>query len=330
MSRQKSRLKTEPEEDACSATEQSSSTIESSTGPITQQKKKVFWREYVDPNSDKRYYSNGSVTTWKRPQANDGEVVIVPSSPRSRKGPPPGTPPTPVLSNKEEMPPSLPKRSVPAMSKVADGDQHTPANKSQTSKKKSRWFSRFKSSKKATQSNEEKTAEEEPAIKSDTARSDPASPDRTESSSGSDNSRITPPPSTGNNKAVRVSPVVRVNHTALADIIIEPVAAGNGPNKSILKRRKWREYTDPDTGKTYYSDGVTTTWKRPPNFTPEMSSTSASSGTSVPSKKKEESGGWREYIDVNSGKKYYSDGTYTTWKRPIDFAVSDGVQEMEI
>merc|ERR1712060_940001 len=35
-------------------------------------------------------------------------------------------------------------------------------------------------------------------------------------------------------------------------------------NTSSLKK-KWRQYTDPSTGKKYYSDGTSTTWTLPPD-----------------------------------------------------------------
>lgn len=33
--------------------------------------------------------------------------------------------------------------------------------------------------------------------------------------------------------------------------------------KTTASKQVWKEYTDPNTGKKYYSDGVTTTWERP-------------------------------------------------------------------
>ncbi|KAL7509519.1 hypothetical protein ACHAXN_006500 [Cyclotella atomus] len=48
---------------------------------------------------------------------------------------------------------------------------------------------------------------------------------------------------------------------------------------------KWKEYTDPSSGKKYYSDGVTTTWIRPAELGPEKiaaaSPTTAASATNI-------------------------------------------------
>lgn len=44
-------------------------------------------------------------------------------------------------------------------------------------------------------------------------------------------------------------------------------------NKSVSK---WKEYTDASTGKKYYSDGKTTTWKRPVDFTDKTTNASSS------------------------------------------------------
>jgi pre-mRNA-processing factor 40 len=50
------------------------------------------------------------------------------------------------------------------------------------------------------------------------------------------------------------------------------------------KQRKWAEYEDANTGKRYYSDGVTTTWEPPAGFIPAASENTAES--EPPQKKK--------------------------------------------
>jgi hypothetical protein len=38
---------------------------------------------------------------------------------------------------------------------------------------------------------------------------------------------------------------------------------------AATKKRGWREYTDLNFGRKYYSDGVTSTWEKPITFIPE-------------------------------------------------------------
>lgn len=48
-------------------------------------------------------------------------------------------------------------------------------------------------------------------------------------------------------------------------------APSNQSTHNNPKQAKWQTYTDESTGKKYYSDGVTTTWTRPPDLPPESS-----------------------------------------------------------
>jgi pre-mRNA-processing factor 40 len=54
------------------------------------------------------------------------------------------------------------------------------------------------------------------------------------------------------------------------------------------EKRKWQEYEDASTGKTYYSDGVTTTWEKPIGFTTDAHE-AAQSEEPEPAKKKKKS-----------------------------------------
>ena len=112
--------------------------------------------------------------------------------------------------------------------------------------------------------------------------------------------------------------------TDLADVMYmanrdSPVSTSTTSSAtSKKKRRGWKEYTDLTTGEKYYSDGVTTTWIRPVNFSRGNSPVTTNhdevkTKTSKRGKKK----GWRKYIDQNTGKPYYSDGITTSWEKPV-------------
>jgi len=108
--------------------------------------------------------------------------------------------------------------------------------------------------------------------------------------------------------------------TDLADVVYvatrdSPVSTSTTSSAtSRKKRRGWKEYTDLSTGEKYYSDGVTTTWNKPVNFSRDYSPVT----TICDDTKSKANKGWREYVDRNTGKKYYSDGTNTTWEKPVD------------
>ncbi len=114
--------------------------------------------------------------------------------------------------------------------------------------------------------------------------------------------------------------------TELADVMYvalrdSPVSTDTTSSSATRKKRRgWKEYTDLITGKKYYSDGITTTWIRPVNFSRENSpvTTTSCNDTSVKANKRGAKKGWREYIDRNTGKQYYSDGINTSWENPMN------------
>ena len=50
------------------------------SSPVPTIAPKKPWKEYTDPTTGRKYYSNGVITTWKRP--DDGSSIIVSASPR--------------------------------------------------------------------------------------------------------------------------------------------------------------------------------------------------------------------------------------------------------
>jgi pre-mRNA-processing factor 40 len=71
-------------------------------------------------------------------------------------------------------------------------------------------------------------------------------------------------------------------------------AATTTPSSSSQQRRPWQEYEDANTGKKYYSDGITTTWEKPEGFiSPDaiVASTLVQEERNEPSKKKRKSSG---------------------------------------
>ncbi|KAL9179290.1 hypothetical protein ACHAXT_008580 [Thalassiosira profunda] len=242
--------------------------------------KKVVWKEYVDPTTGNNYYSNGTTSTWERPP----NVEIKKARPASRIGTPTISPATPVAGNSSKSL-STSAADAPRMNKTPP-----PSPSKKESKKKAVRFKLFRRGKKNSKD----------ATKGKGAG--PVSPDRTVASIDDKGSP---------------SPVTRFQ-TPLTEAI-----ADDGKNVSPVKkskRRKWRQYSDPNTGKKYYSDGATTTWDRPAGFvvgeqSAEIAAIAEAASKSILRKEK-----WREYKDPTSGKTYYSNGKMTTWDRPDSFS----------
>jgi len=340
--------------------------------------KKKGWREYTDPTSGKRYFSNGAITTWERP----ANVEITVSTSRSSSGTPTsmGTndisntavgssclPPAPTTSNTRSSkkvartssvtPPTVAEKKEQANKLV---QRVVVNNKSQ--RKKFKLFFKYK---KNTPSKNDATPSS-PSKKSSGIRknTDPASPDRTEASAADvsiDSFGNSPMSCTSQ---YPTTPSQQQQHTHLANIITNSnfpavdvdVVSNDSPksnttcstNKSKKKKKKgWKEYSDPNSGKTYYSDGVTTTWVKPMNllFTEGNSPVNYDNNNNTSStlahliaardssqtpprammeskktnKSRRQKKRWKEYTDNDTGKKYYSNGVDTMWERPVDF-----------
>lgn len=89
----------------------------------------------------------------------------------------------------------------------------------------------------------------------------------------------------------------------------------------------WSEHRSP-AGVAYYYNSVTgvSTYERPAALpaapaasTPSSKDASSSNGANLAASKKK----WQTYTDEASGKKYYSDGVTTTWKRPAELPPED-------
>ena len=90
----------------------------------------------------------------------------------------------------------------------------------------------------------------------------------------------------------------------------------------------WTEYIDATIGRSYYSNGIITSWTRP--NCPEMrikhiikngqtnpKSLTRTKNKTPPTRSADKSEGiWTEYIDSTIGRSYYSNGIITTWTRP--------------
>ena len=265
------------------------------------------WREYRDPQSELLYYSNGITTVWERPANVD--IVPLACSASNRSGS------TSQASSKQE-PPSTSKRGEETSSKdrpPLDGDPRRAA------RSRLRLFS-FRRKKSSASEVARRSADERPkeagtpepltAGQSDKSKAAgrpvPASPARTErtesDASGSDSS-----------------------------------AEGNRQHRAGAAG-KWREYRDGATGKSYYSNGLETTWTMPPELVADSALAQmrldaekrggqreqqldgpAGQGETRRKSKKGGKRRWREFLDPASGNLYYSDGVTTTWARPDDF-----------
>ncbi|KAL7539303.1 hypothetical protein ACHAXR_009175 [Thalassiosira sp. AJA248-18] len=112
----------------------------------------------------------------------------------------------------------------------------------------------------------------------------------------------------------------------------QPVTAPPTPGTAKNADAAWTEHRSP-AGVPYFYNTVTgvSTYERPASL-PATASTAAATATSpskvassaTPSTAKSK---WNIYTDESTGKKYYSDGVTTTWKRPPELPPEDGGDE---
>jgi len=210
---------------------------------ITPKKKK--WREYIDPGSGKPYYSNGIITTWDKPvnvEIAHPRTPIV--SNRRKSASPESAPMTPVASNRRDFyisastPPSMEEQQLQPQTQG-----HHPESKENKQNQQLRQQSKFK----LFRTKKKAPSISDPSLKETTNA--PCSPDRTVSSTDEDSN---------DNLAA---------NAATADANVDTMKTTG----AATKKRGWREYTDPNFGWKYYSDGVTSTWEKPIPFIPEKS-----------------------------------------------------------
>ena len=208
---------------------------------ITPKNKK--WREYIDPSSGKPYYSNGLITTWDKPlnvEITHPRTPIV--SNRRKSASPESAPLTPDASNRRDFtisastPPSMEEQQLQPQTQGRHPESKE--NKQNQQLRQQNKFKLFLTKKKAPSISD-------PSLKETTNA--PCSPDRTVSSTDEDSN---------DNLAA---------NAATADANVDTMKTTG----AATKKRGWREYTDPNFGRKYYSDGVTSTWEKPITFTPE-------------------------------------------------------------
>jgi len=208
---------------------------------ITPKNKK--WREYIDPSSGKPYYSNGVITTWDKPVNVDITHPRTPIVSNGRKSASPESAPmTPVASNRRDFtisastPPSMEEQQL--QPQTQGHHLESKENKQNQQLRQQNKFKLFLTKKKAPSISD-------PSLKETTNA--PCSPDRTVSSTDEDSN---------DNLAA---------NAATADANVDTMKTTG----AATKKRGWREYTDPNFGRKYYSDGVTSTWEKPITFIPE-------------------------------------------------------------
>lgn len=290
------------------STKATKSTLSSSRDSSVNRSKKLrAWREYMDPRSGRLYYSNGITTVWERPA--DVEIVTLAHSASNHAGS------HSQASRAKLEPPSTSKRSDETSSKdrpPLDG------NPRRATRSKLRLFSFRKKKPSASQEGEAKRSADRRPEKARTP--EPLAVGQ------SDKSKATGVPS---------SPA-RTEKT-------DSDASGSDSSMEGVHQqragttRQWREYKDAATGKSYYSNGLETTWTMPPELVAESALAQMRLDTERggeqrekqrygpgqdETKTKRKKGGrrrWREFVDPRSGNSYYSDGVTTTWARPNDF-----------
>jgi pre-mRNA-processing factor 40 len=87
-------------------------------------------------------------------------------------------------------------------------------------------------------------------------------------------------------------------------------ASGTGHSKQQTEDA-WKEFTAP-SGVKYYHNAIT---KESTYTKPEALAKNDPPTTQPPQQERQ----WQEYEDASTGKKYYSDGASTTWKKPAGF-----------
>lgn len=246
--------------------------------------KKKGWKQYTCQTSGRAYYSNGTLTTWDRPLGSEIVISRPSTSTASRICPRSGTP---ISVGGESS--GLESASTPIASNVLEKVELSLPPK-QHKKKKSFNLGFFKSKK--------NTTDKVPACISKTV---PSSPDRTVTSTSTSSSK---------------QELATITTDATG---VDSISVSSSKKK---KKREWKEYIDQNTGKKYYSNGISTSWDKPDGFvvasgggestyTEACSDAAITSSASIARKLTR----WREYTDVSSGKKYYSNGISTTWDR---------------
>jgi len=164
------------------------------------------------------------------------------------------------------------------------------------------------------------------------SKSNPASPDRTVASGVSGNSEGNASASGSHASSVEIplaNVVIDDNDSALNVSIYNVVIAHNNKSASTWKEHVLAQHPSFEASQEVVNNKSASTWKQHvlsqhPSYEGNLTTaiTNDATAKSPKRKKKKKKKGWREYTDLTTGKKYYSDGITTTWERPADFGKS--------
>ena len=302
------------------STKATKSTLSSSQdNSVNRGKKLRAWREYMDPKSGRLYYSNGITTVWE-PPANVKIVTLAHSaSNRSESR-------SEASSTKQERP-STSKRSDITPSKDRPPLNGVPRKATRSGL---RLFSFRKKKSSASAARTPSLAQEGAARRSAEGPLEKTGTPELSATGLPDKSKATGRP-------VPSSPA-RTERTESDASGSNSSIEGRSQQPRAVTSRRWREYKDAATGKSYYSNGLETTWTMPPELVADSAPKQmrldtekcsdqreiqrCGPGQEESKTKKRKKGGqrrWKEYLDPASGNFYYYDGKTTTWARPDSF-----------
>lgn len=219
----------------------------------TKKKKQKRWREYTDPNTGKKYYSNGTTTTWTKPADFAAKN----------------------LSN-ECAEPTPNKDQSNKQSDKSSFSKEKKAN-NEGSVKKSALAMLFKSSSrkgKATQPDDLSVCTDNITAHSDGNVSVISSPSKSVTNDNDDGETNNESKVLKENE-LEANPICEnILATDCEGKVTDAMSGTPDSNDAELKPKKkkkrrkkgWREYTCPNTGNKYYSNGTITTWDKPAEF----------------------------------------------------------------
>ena len=225
----------------------------------TKSKRQKRWREYTDPNTGKKYYSNGTTTTWTKPTNFAVESSSIDSAKPSQATDQSNGQKANKTSSKENKSniksDSMKKsglailfKSRPRIGKTRQPDDLSVCTDNITTNSEGN-VSVISSPSKSVNNDNDNCEREVTKVHT-----------LDESSPISANMLTTDCEGKVANTTLTLNPDSNNDNLRPNDVDLKP--------KKKKKRRKkgWREYSCPNTGKKYYSNGTITTWEKPAEF----------------------------------------------------------------
>jgi hypothetical protein len=220
---------------------------------LPKNKKEKRWREYTDPSTGMKYYSNGVTTTWTKPSNNTESSDVQTTKileDTSKANPTPAENATLIkdgCTKKSVSRLSLLLKSKSPKDKNVLLDDSSVCTDNITADSEGNISSPSKSVSGTLSSAEQEVSKEKEA--------------QPEPSLVGVNILATD----SGEKASTLTLDAETNSTNVPDTVSEE----QKPKKKKKRKKGWREYTCPNTGNKYYSNGTITTWEKPAEFVDE-------------------------------------------------------------